>query len=251
MNKLTNRILSMVLAVLMLVGAMPGITLPVTSVNAENTVVTKTSTGKVYDFESDTVGEMPANFTATNHKKEQTTVQVSEEGNGNKALYINNTSGKPTITMPITPQTGTFTIGFRVKYVSDADSTQSTIALTDGSNQTFTLLEQKGLLKNHNGSAWVNLMTSYERNVWYTVNAVINVQSGTFDMTIQPEGGETKTLTNFPFRVKNVSAINTFSIALAGNTVAEMYLDDIYVPIVNNVPETPVEPDTPTNPDDS
>ena len=64
MNKMTNRILSMVLVVVMLFGAIPGITLPATSVNAESTVVTEASTGKVYDFESDTVGEMPADFTA-------------------------------------------------------------------------------------------------------------------------------------------------------------------------------------------
>ena len=248
MNKLTKRFLSTLLAALMLVGAMPGIRLPATTVNAEDTVVTTVSTGKVYDFESDTVGKMPENFTASNHKKDQTTIQVSEEGNGNKALYINNISGKPTISMPFTSQKGTFTIGFRVKYVSDSATTQSTVTLTDGSNQTFTLLEQKGLIKNHNGSAWVTLMDSYERNVWYTVSAVINVANGTYDMSIQPEGGETKSLTNFPFRVQNVSEINTFSITLAGNTVAEMYLDDIYVPTVSSTPETPENPENPEDP---
>lgn len=250
MNKLTKRILSTLMAGLMLVGAIPGITLPATTVNAEDTVVTKVSTGKIYDFEADTVGKMPENFTATNHKKDQTTIQVSEEGNGNKALYINNISGKPTISMPFTSQKGTFTIGFRVKYVSDSATTQSTVTLTDGSNQTFTLLEQKGLIKNHNGTAWVTLMDSYERNVWYTVSAVINVANGTYDMSIQPEGGETKSLTNFPFRAQNVSEINTFSITLAGNTVAEMYLDDIYVPTVSSTPETPDEPEKTDAPED-
>ena len=235
MRKITARFFATMLAVLTLLGTLPALM----SYADEPAVPTKT-----YDFEADTVGKMPAYFTASSYDATKTTIQVAEEGNGNKALYVNNTSGKPTVTMQFAPQNGTFTIGFRIKYMSTEESTQSTVSLTDGASQTFTLLEQKGVLKNHNGTAWVNLMDSYERNVWYTVNAVINVSNGTYDMTIRPDGGEAKAITNFPFRVGTVTEINTFSISLAGKTVAELYIDDIILPTDEEPPVDP-EPDEP------
>ena len=242
MKKTTTRIFAITLAVLMLVGAIPAV-----MSYADETTNPPT---KTYDFESDAVDALPEYVVGdANYNPSKTTIKVVEE-NGNKALYINNLAtnkAKPTFTIQFPAQTGTFTMGFRIKYMSNAAKTQNTISLYGEDKQAIAaLLEQNGQIKNWDG-AWVCLMETYERNVWYNVNIEVNVAANTYNLTMQAEGGEAKSITNFAFR-NAASEISSFVISVVNSADAEMYIDDIVLP-TDELPPVDPNPEDP-NPED-
>lgn len=249
-EKPVKRVLSALLALCMLFGMWnPGLT-----VHAEEST---TPTTKVYDFESDAVDAVPAGFTAAGDSEGQYVKVVTEGETTNKVLLVKD-PGKniaPSATVAFPEQTEAFSVEFRIKFNAGTSNSQHLVALQNvesgagADNQAATLLEQKGVMKNHNGSEWQTLLESYEQNVWYSVKMDADPVAKNFDITIAKEGGEPTTVNDISFRGNAVAAISYLCFGTAGNPSAEMYIDDVKVPAPASTPDPDPDPDPEPEPE--
>lgn len=154
------------------------------------------------NFESTTIGQMPAGWTV-NAPGGSASVQQAADGSAttNHALTLTQSSGSygvadVSVTKSFTAATGTVTIDTRMQ----ANQTSALIAGPVLMNSSGTPIVQIGFRDNgkigyvNSSIAWTDTSVSYAANQWYDVHLVVNLTAGTFNLSING----TAVLTNEP-----------------------------------------------------
>lgn len=256
MKKITKRILTTMLAVIMLIGAIPA----VMSYANENDIFS-------LDFEDETIGaEVTNTAVATSNLDASNTVTVEADplNPNNKVLKItrNNTKKKPTALITFPAQSTAFTIEYRIIFNT---TNQCAAVVKGGSLQGAYLVASRsgdgsnGLENNADAKNWANLFPAAEHdlNGWYNVKIDIDIAAYTYNITVTNANGVTKTNNGAALRNDGITSLNSLEIQFGGATATgNLYIDDIRVydstqaPVDPEPEQPPVDPTPDPEPED-
>nr|WP_210658659.1 fibronectin type III domain-containing protein [Paenibacillus lignilyticus] len=179
-----------------------------------NATTSAGSSGYSENFESTTIGQMPAGWTVNTAGGAVSVQQVADGANTtNRALTLTQSSANYGVadvsaTKSFSAATGSVTIDMRMK----ANQTSALTASPVLSNSSGTPIVQLGFRDNgkfayvSSSMAWTDTTMTYAANQWYDVHIVVNLTAGTFSVTING----TAVLTNVPVMASssNLSQIN-------------------------------------------